>query len=254
MGSALAKGLLGNGWRPADLVLAEVVPERAAAVRAELGCQCVSDPAEAVRDREAVVVAVKPQDMGTLLEQVADAVSPDQLVITLAAGVRIATLENALGETPVVRVMPNTPALLGKGMAGLAGGSHAGSDHMSLARMVMEAVGEVVELEEADMDAVTAVSGTGPAYAFALAEAMTEAALELGLSAEVAARMVNYTVLGAGEMLVRTGHSAAHLRRQVASPGGTTDAALRVMNDGGFSDLMVRAVVAAHRRSVELGS
>lgn len=254
MGSALAKGLLGNGWRPADLVLAEVVPERAEVVRAELGCECVSDPAEAVRDREAVVVAVKPQDMETLLEQVADAISSSQLVITLAAGVRIATLENALGETPVVRVMPNTPALLGKGMTGLAGGSHAGFRHMALARMVMEAVGEVVELEEADMDAVTAVSGTGPAYAFALAEAMTEAAVELGLSAEVATRMVNYTVLGAGEMLVRTGHSAAHLRRQVASPGGTTAAALEVMNDGGFSDLMVRAVVAAHRRSVELGS
>ena len=254
MGSALAKGLLGNGWRPADLVLAEVVPERAAVVRAELGCECVSDPAEAVRDREAVVVAVKPQDMETLLEQVADAIPPSQLVITLAAGVRIATLESALGETPVVRVMPNTPALLGKGMAGLAGGSHAAPRHMALARMVMEAVGEVVELEEADMDAVTAVSGTGPAYVFALAEAMTEAAVELGLSAEVATRMVNYTVLGAGEMLVRTGHSAAHLRRQVASPGGTTAAALEVMNDGGFSDLMVRAVVAAHRRSVELGS
>ena len=253
MGSALAKGLLGAGWRPADLVLAEVVPERAAAVRAELGCECVSDPAEAVRGREAVVVAVKPQDMETLLEQVADAISSSQLVITLAAGVRIATLEKALGETPVVRVMPNTPALLGKGMAGLAGGSHAGSRHMALARMVMEAVGEVVELEEADMDAVTAVSGTGPAYVFALAEAMTEAAVELGMSAEVATRMVNYTVLGAGEMLVRTGHSA-HLRRQVASPGGTTAAALKVMNDGGFSDLMVRAVVAAHRRSVELGS
>lgn len=254
MGSALAKGLLGNGWRPADLVLAEVVPERAAVVRAELGCECVSDPAEAVRDREAVVVAVKPQDMETLLEQVAEAVSPDQLVITLAAGVRIATLENALGETPVVRVMPNTPALLGKGMAGLAGGRHAGSRHMVLARMVMEAVGEVVELEEADLDAVTAVSGTGPAYVFALAEAMTEAALELGLSAEVATRMVNYTVLGAGEMLVRTGHSAAHLRRQVASPGGTTAAAWALMKEEGFSDLMVRAVVAAHRRSVELGS
>ena len=124
---------------------------------------------------------------------------------------------------------------------------------MAMARMVMEAVGEVVELEEADLDAVTAVSGSGPAYVFALAESMTEAALKLGLPAGVAAKLVNYTVLGAGEMLVRTGQSAAHLRRQVASPGGTTAAALAVMNQGGFSELMVQALEAAHARSVELG-
>ena len=253
MGSALARGLLGNGWRPEDLTLAEVVPERASVVRAELGCECVSDPAQAVQRAKAVVVAVKPQDMETLLEQVAEAITSDQVVITLAAGVRIATLENALGDTPVVRVMPNTPALLGKGIAGLAGGAHAESHHMVLARLVMEAVGEVVELEESDLDAVTAVSGSGPAYVFALAESMTEAALKLGLSPDVAAALVNHTVLGAGEMLVRTGQSASHLRRQVASPGGTTAAALAVMNDDGFSDLMVRALMAAYHRSVELG-
>jgi len=253
MGSALAKGLLGNGWRPEHLTLAEVVPERAAQARSELGCECVSDPAQAVQGTDAVVVAVKPQDIEVLLEQVSGAIASNQVVITLAAGVRIATLESALGDTPVVRVMPNTPALLGKGMTGLAGGSHAGPSHIAVARMVMEAVGEVVELEEADLDAVTAVSGTGPAYVFALAESMTEAAQQLGLEADVAAHLVNYTVLGAGEMLVRTGQSAAHLRRQVASPGGTTDVALVVMGEGGFSELMVRAVVAAHGRSVELG-
>ncbi len=253
MGSALARGLLGNGWCPDDLILAEVVAERAAQVKAELGCECVCDPAEAVRGRQAVVVAVKPQDIETLLEQVAPVINPDQVVITLAAGVRIDTLEKVLDETPVVRVMPNIPALLGKGIAGLAGGTHARSSHMAMARMVMEAVGEVVELEEADLDAVTAVSGTGPAYVFALAESMTEAALKLGLPAGVAAKLVNYTVLGAGEMLVRTGQSAAHLRRQVTSPGGTTAAALAVMNQGGFSDLMVQALEAAHARSVELG-
>ena len=253
MGTALAKGLLENGWSPEDLILAEVVAERAAWVEAELGCQCVSDPAEAVAGREGVVVAVKPQDIATLLEQLEGRVAEDQVVITLAAGVRIETLEDGLGEIPVVRVMPNTPALLGKGIAGMAGGAHAGSGHMALAQRVMEAVGEVVELEEADLDAVTAVSGSGPAYVFALAEAMTEAAVKLGLSAEAAARLVNYTVLGAGEMLVQTGQSAAHLRRQVASPGGTTDAALEVMGQGGFSELMVRAVEAACARSVELG-
>ena len=253
MGSALARGLLGNGWLPGDLILAEVVAERAAQVEAELGCECVSDPAEAVRGRQAVVVAVKPQDIETLLEQVAAAITLDQVVITLAAGVRIETLENALGETPVVRVMPNTPALLGKGIAGLAGGTHAGSSDMNLARMVMEAVGEVVELQESDLDAVTAVSGSGPAYVFALAESMTEAALRLGLSAEVARELVNYTVLGAGEMLVRTGQGAAHLRRQVASPGGTTAAALAVMKEGGFSEVVIRALEAANARSIELG-
>ena len=253
MGTALAKGLLGNGWRPRDLILAEVVAERAVAVEAELGCRCVSDPAEAVVGREVVVVAVKPQDVTTLLGQLAGRVNGEQVLITLAAGVRTETLENGLGEIPVVRVMPNTPALLGKGIAGMASGAHAGPDHLAAARSVMEAVGEVVELEEADLDAVTAVSGTGPAYVFALAETMMEAAAKLGLSAEAAGRLVNYTVLGAGEMLVRTGRSAAHLRRQVASPGGTTAAALEVMDRGGFSELMVRAVEAAHARSVELG-
>lgn len=253
MGSALARGLLGNGWRPDDLILAEVVAERAVQVEAELGCECVSDPAQAVRGRQAVVVAVKPQDMEILLKQVAPAITPDQVVITLAAGVRIETLENALGDTPVVRVMPNTPALLGKGIAGMAGGTHAGSSHLAMARMVMEAVGEVVELEESDLDAVTAVSGSGPAYVFALAESMTEAALKLGLSPQVASDLVNYTVLGAGEMLVRTGQSAGHLRRQVASPGGTTAAALAIMREGEFSELVVRALEAANARSIELG-
>ena len=249
----MARGLLGNGWRREDLTLAEVVAERAAQVEAELGCRCVSDPAEAVRGREAVVVAVKPQDMETLLGQISAAVTADQVVITLAAGVRIATLESALGDTPVVRVMPNTPALLGKGIAGMAGGTHARPEHMDMARMVMEAVGQVVELAESDLDAVTAVSGSGPAYIFALAESMTEAALKLGLGEDVAADLVNYTVLGAGEMLTRTGRTAEELRRQVASPGGTTAAALAVMDREGFSDLVVRALEAAHRRSVQLG-
>ncbi len=253
MGTALARGLLGNGWRPDDLILAEVVAERAAWVKTELGCECVPDPAEAVRGRQAVVVAVKPQDIETLLGQLAGAVTREQVVITLAAGVRIKTLEDVFNEVPVVRVMPNTPALLGKGIAGMAGGAHAGAGHMALARMVMEAVGQVVELEEADLDAVTAVSGSGPAYVFALAESMTEAAVGLGLSPEVAAQLVNYTVLGAGEMLVGAGQSAAALGRQVASPGGTTAAALAVMNQGGFSELMVRALEAAYARSVELG-
>ena len=111
----------------------------------------------------------------------------------------------------------------------------------------------MVELQESDLDAVTAVSGSGPAYVFALAESMTEAALRLGLSAEVARELVNYTVLGAGEMLVRTGQDAAHLRRQVASPGGTTAAALAVMKEGGFSELVIRALEAANARSLELG-
>lgn len=253
MGTALTRGLLGNGWRPEHLTLAEVVAERAGQVRAELGCRCLADPAEAVEGAEAIVVAVKPQDIETLLEQVAGAIHPDQVVITLAAGVRIKTLEDVLDQTPIVRVMPNTPALLGKGIAGLAGGTHAASSHMALARMVMEAVGQVVELEEADLDAVTAVSGSGPAYVFALAEAMTEAALQQGLASDVAAELVNYTVLGAGEMLVRTGQGAAHLRRQVASPGGTTAAALEVMEQGGFSELMVAALEAAYQRSIELG-
>ncbi len=253
MGTALTRGLLASGWRPRDLTLAEVVAERAAWIRNELGCECYADPTEASRGRKAVVVAVKPQDVKTLLGQLAGAVTEDQVVITLAAGIRIQTLEDGLGEIPVVRVMPNTPALLGKGIAGMAAGAHTKPTHMALAKMVMEAVGEVVELEEADLDAVTAVSGTGPAYVFALAEAMTQAARRLGLSAEVADRLVNYTVLGAGEMLVQTGQSATDLRRQVASPGGTTEAALEVMNQGGFSELMVQALEAAHARSIELG-
>ena len=253
MGTALARGLLACGWRPEDLTLAEVVAERAAWVQSELGCECLSDPAAAVKNRQAVVVAVKPQDIGTLLDQLVGEVTTDQVVITLAAGVRIQTLEDRLGEIPVVRMMPNTPALLAKGIAGMAGGTHAAAKHMALARTVMEAVGEVVELEEAYLDAVTAVSGSGPAYVFALAEAMTQAALRMGLSAGVATRVVNYTVLGAGEMLVQTGQDAGHLRRQVASPGGTTVAAFEVMDQGGFTDLVVRALDAAHARSVELG-
>jgi pyrroline-5-carboxylate reductase len=254
MGRALVSGLLAAGWEPSDISGAVRREARMTRVTETLGIECHLDAAAAVADRDVVVVAVKPFDVPALLETVAGSVEPSQAVVSLAAGVSIEVYESALPGVPVVRAMPNTPALVGEGITGLAPGTHVDELHLQRAVAVLEAVGSVQVLEESLLDAVTAVSGTGPAYVFLLAEALIEAAIREGLPRDVAESFVHQTVRGAGHLLTETDDGAADLRAQVTSPGGTTAAAVHVLEERGFRALVEDAVRAAAHRSRELGA
>jgi pyrroline-5-carboxylate reductase len=212
------------------------------------------DPIQAIKGRDVIVVAVKPRDVPDLLKVMAGEVDAGQIVISLAAGVTLQTYEAQLGPVPVVRAMPNTPALVREGVTGIAPGSHAGPAHLDVAREILGAVGTVRVMEESLLDAVTAVSGTGPAYVFLLAEALTEAAMREGLPRDVAEGFVHQTIRGAGHLLTNTDKSPAELRYEVTSPGGTTAAAMHILEERGFRAVVEDAVRAAAVRARELGS
>ncbi|WP_336923834.1 pyrroline-5-carboxylate reductase [Aquipuribacter sp. SD81] len=257
MGETLLSGLLRAG-RPADaLRITERRPERAQELSERYGVRVV-DNATAVREAGTAVLVVKPQDVPALLAEVAADLAPDSLVVSLAAGVTTAAIEQAVlaaggPHVPVVRVMPNTPALVDEGMSALAAGTGSGPEHLDAAESLLGAVGKVVRVPEHHMDAVTAVSGSGPAYVFYVVEAMIEAGVLLGLSRDVATTLVVQTVVGAGRMVAETGQHPTVLREQVSSPAGTTMAAVRVLDDHRVRAAFVTAMEAARDRSAELG-
>ena len=253
MGEALASGLINAGWEPASLTLVVRRPEKVDSLRARTGIEATLDY-EGVSEREVVVVAVKPRDLPALLSQMSGKIRPGQVILTIAAGVPTATFEEAFGEVAVVRAMPNTPALVKEAVTGLAAGRYATADDIAKARQILEAVGAVRVMDEALLDAVTAVSGTGPAYVFLLAEALTEAAVREGLPRDIAEAFVNQTIRGAGHLLTETARGPFELRSQVTSPGGTTAAAVHVLEERGFRALVEDAVRAAAQRARELGS
>ena len=253
MGGALLSGLLEAGWTSSELTLIEAYEPRAAELRAATGCRTVSTPAEGIDGQDLVVLAVKPQDIQAALAQLAGVLTTDQVLVALVAGVPISVYERALGEVPVIRTMPNTPALVGEGITACAPGAHASADHMESARTVLSAVGLVEEVDEALMDAVTAVSGSGPAYAYLLAEAMVAEGVSQGLDAGTALRLTARTIKGAGTMMETSDDDPSVLRARVASPGGTTAEALTVMDRGRFVEVVREAVAAATERSRELG-
>lgn len=253
MGEALLRGLLAAGWSTGDVSVAVRRPERAEAIQEAVGVPVTLDSTRAVGDRNVVVVATKPRDVSALLDQVDKAVREPQVLVSVAAGVRIRMFEDRLPGVAVVRAMPNTPAVLGEGVTGIAAGTHADSTAMESATRVLEAVGVVRQMDESHMDALTAVSGTGPAYVFLLAEAMTEAAVREGLPRDVAEAFVHQTVRGAGHLLTDTGRLPSELRAQVTSPGGTTAAAVHILEDRGFRALIEDAIRAAAVRARELG-
>lgn len=253
MGEALASGLLSAGWSPDELALAVRRMERADELSHRTGCKVSLDAVEVAAGRDVVVVAVKPRDVEGLLETLAGHMSDRQTVVSLAAGVTTSTYEKHLGEVPVIRAMPNTPALVREGVTGIAPGRHAGAEHLDAARQVLGAVGAVRAMDESLLDAVTAVSGTGPAYVFLLAEALTEAAMREGLSRDIAEGFVHQTIRGAGHLLTDTAKTPAELRYEVTSPGGTTAAAIHVLEEKGFRAVVEDAVRAAAIRARELG-
>ncbi len=251
MGEALLGGLLGAGWaRPEELGVVEIVAARRDVLHAQFPGVAV---VEAVGPADAAVVAVKPNDVAAAC----DALSAAGVtrVLSIAAGVPTRTLEAALPEgAAVVRAMPNTPALVGAGAAAIAGGSAATDDDLAWAESILSAVGTVVRVDESLLDAVTGVSGSGPAYVFRFAEALIEAGVRAGLPHDVSVALTEQTLTGSARLLASSDDPPAALREAVTSPGGTTAAALRVLEDAGWFDALVDAVAAATARSRELGS
>lgn len=253
MGEALAAGLLNAGWEPSELTLVVRRPERVAQLQQRTEIAVSLTPQDAA-GRDVVVISVKPRDVAELLGELKSALRPGQVLLSIAAGVPTSTYESALGDVAVVRAMPNTPALVKEAVTGMAAGRYAGEEELEKARLVLEAVGGVQQLDEGLLDAVTAVSGTGPAYVFLLAEALTEAAVREGLPRDIAESFVNQTIRGAGHLLTETARGPFELRSQVTSPGGTTAAAVHVLEERGFRALVEDAVRAAAQRARELGS
>ena len=252
MGETLASGFLRYVTPAPDVVIAEKRPERAEELRRLHGVG-IAETADAVRDADVVVLAVKPQDVPALLDEVGSAIAPGTLVISIAAGIRTVTIEEHVNAgVDVVRAMPNTPARVDRGVTGLSPGAHCSPQALDLAERLLASVGQAISVPESLQDAVTAVSGSGPAYVFFLAESMTAAAVELGLDLATATRMVNHTILGAATLLETSGEPADVLRRNVTSPNGTTAAAIGTMDDLGVHPAIVAAMTAARDRSREL--
>lgn len=253
MGGAILTGLLNAGWDPGDLMAIDLSEDRRSHFAA-LGCAIAQDPRELFLC-DVVVVATKPQHVIKAVEALAltEFRGSGGVLVSVAAGISTETIEGSILETAVVRAMPNTPALVGVGMSALAAGALAGAADLAKAELILGAVGQVVVVKESDLDAITAVSGSGPAYAFYLAEAMEAAGVQLGLSAEVARQIVTQTILGAGTLLAQSSDSAAVLRERVTSPGGTTAAALDTLRHHNFESIINEALAAAAARSKELG-
>lgn len=256
MGGALLEGLIAQGLDPQRVRVQD--PHPAAEVAAFLASHgLTAEPRiDALPEPPGVIIAaVKPQVMDAVFPPAAKLAGPGTLVVSIAAGRTLASFEKHLaGKTAVVRAMPNTPAAIGRGITVCAANAHVTPAQRALCEALMAAVGEVAWVEnEGQMDAVTAVSGSGPAYVFLLAEALEKAAVAAGLDAELARRLARATVAGSGELLARSDLDAAVLRQNVTSPGGTTAAALAVlMAEGGLEDLLKKAVLAGEGRSREL--
>ncbi len=253
MAEALISGLLRDtAVDTAQVVVCEIHPERAQYLRDTYAIRSCSF--EDLADRaDIIVIAVKPQVVPEVIESLAPHITDRHMIISVAAGVPTSTFEATFDRTPVVRVMPNTPALVGQGVAVVAPGAKADQEHLDIAKRILATTGVVLQLPESQLDAVTAVSGTGPAYFFLLAELIIDAATSLGLEPHVARDLVVQTALGAAVMLRDSGDDAAGLRAAVTSPGGTTAAAVDVLEERGLRDIVSAAVRAARDRSVELG-
>lgn len=255
MASALIKGLLESGlYGPDQLLASDKEPAALDKIAGGFGISCHGSNVDLVRESATVLLCVKPQNMKEVLEEVKGEIRDDHFVISIAAGIPLQLIHSVLGrDIPLVRVMPNTPALVMKGASALAAGKFATSDHMAAAKAIFEAVGEAVEVEEAMMDAVTALSGSGPGYVFRMMECMVEAGVAVGLERETSLRLVEQTFVGASHLAKESGEPLDRLREKVTSPGGTTAAGLAVLNELGLQEVIRKGIEAAWKRSLELG-
>jgi pyrroline-5-carboxylate reductase len=254
MGEALVSGLVRSGGRSRDEIIVTCRrEERARELAGKLNVATTLSNPDAAAWARTLVLMVKPQDMQALMEQVSDALSHDHLIVTFAAGIRTSFIERFAPEgTPVVRVMSNVPVLVDEAMSVISPGTHADDKHLAVAEELLGAVGRVIRLPEKHQDAVTATSGSGPAYFFLLAEAMIEACILLGLSRDVATELIIQTMLGSARMLQATGRHPVELREMVTSPGGTTIMAIRHLEQAGVRAAFLNAIDAACQRSAEL--
>ena len=254
IGEALLSGLLRKNRDAADIVVCEKTEERSAYLARTYGVKAV-EVAEAVGRASTLLIAVKPQDIDTLLAEVAPVITSEHLVVSVAAGITTAHIERRLPErVSVVRCMPNTPALVDEAMTAVAAGAHADEQHLEIAEALLRAVGRVVRVPESQLDAVTALSGSGPAYFFFLVEAMIDAGILLGLPRTLAAELIVQSAIGAAIMLRDSGQHPVQLREAVTSPGGTTIAAIRELEVHGVRAAFLAAIEAAALRSAELGA
>jgi pyrroline-5-carboxylate reductase len=254
MGEALISGLLRAGRSPSDVVVVVRRSARADQLRETYGVLALS-AAEAAKSADTLVIAVKPQDMGVLLDEIAPHVPADRLVISVAAGIPTALIERRLDSgVPVVRVMSNTPVHVDEAMSVISAGRHAGEEHLRRAEELLRPVGKVLRIPESQQDAATALSGSGPAYVYFLVEAMVDAGILLGIPRATALEMVKQAVYGAARMLVDKGEHPVILREDVTSPGGTTISAIRELERHGVRAAFLAAIEAARDRGAELGS
>jgi pyrroline-5-carboxylate reductase len=254
MGEALLSGLIRAGRQPADLVFTERHDERTKLLQDRYGVTSATT-AGAAEQADTLLIAVKPQEMGALLDELAPVASPRNLVITIAAGIPTGFLEARLADgTPVVRVMSNTPVFVDQAMSAISPGAHASEDHLARTEALLRPVGKVIRVPESQLDAVTALSGSGPAYFFFLVEAMIDAGILLGLPRAVAAELIVQTAVGSAQMLRDSGEHPVQLREAVTSPGGTTIAAIRELEKHGVRAAFLAALEAARDRSRELAA
>ena len=256
IGEALLGGLVSSGWRePAELWATSRRQERVDELTERYGIRATRSNAEAVAGSALVVLAVKPQDIDVLLGEIGGLLGEEQTVLSIAAAIPTSLIEaHLLARVPVVRAMPNTPSTVHEGIAGIAAGAHAAETHLAAAEEVLTHLGRVVRVPESQMDAVTAVSGSGPAYFALLAEAMIEAGILLGLSREISTQLVVQTMFGTAKQLRDEGLHPVELREMVTSPGGTTIAAIRELESAGVRAAFLNAIQAAMTRARELAA
>lgn len=256
MATALARGLVKAGTVTADSIVASDPSDdaRRMFLHEVPGAQVAGDNVANVGQADVVFLAVKPQTMADALAALGSKIAAKSLVISIAAGITVERIAGALPNGQrIVRVMPNTPCLIGQGASGYSLGEHATKEDGQLVAKLLSAVGAAFEVPEASLDAVTGLSGSGPAFVYSMIEALTEGGVAAGLPAELAGELATRTAVGAAEMVLQTGETPALLRERVTSPGGTTLAGLAVLAERGFKNAVVEAVQAASRRSAELG-
>ncbi|TVP65722.1 MAG: pyrroline-5-carboxylate reductase [Nitriliruptor sp.] len=254
IGEALLRGLLVSSWlRPDQVICTDASAARCEEVSTAHGVQATTDNRSAIQAADVVLIALKPQVLVKVIGEVGDAFDPAQTVISVAAGITTSTIQDTIeGEVPVVRVMTNTPVQVDEAMSVLSGGTHAKDRDLDVAEEVLRHVGQVIRMDEVHLDAVTALSGSGPAYFFLLAEAMIDAGILLGLPRDVSTQLIVQTMVGSAKMLRDTGRHPVELREMVTSPGGTTISAIRTLESARVRAAFLDAIEAAKLRSEAL--
>ncbi len=256
MGEVLVSGLItGNLVHAEHITVSDVDMERRIYLTKKYGIATTENNEEALTGADIVILAVKPQSMGEVVAGISNSIDESQLVISIAAGISTKFIEDYLGKgIHVIRVMPNTPALIGEGAAAIAGGKHVTAEELGIAQQIFDSIGISVTVKEDLIDAVTGLSGSGPAYVFTIIEALSDGGVNMGLARDTSLKLAAQTLLGAAKLCIESGKHPAQLKDMVTSPGGTTIAGLKALEDGKLRSTLMTAVEVATRRSKELGS